>query len=433
MALTRYTSQGRIFHGWYIVAVAIIASAMASFGNYTIGPFVNPMASGLNVSRTAFSWGLTVHSIVSNAVGPILGPIVDRKHGGLLVMSVGGILLGVSLIIISQVTNIWQFNLVFGVLAGVASTAVGTNLITPTIISKWFIRKRGRALAIAAVGNNVGGLILTPLAAFIIVNFGWRDAWVVFGTIALVTIAPLATLFIRRAPEDIGLFPDGEDYVERERSALGGKASLATDYDWSLAQAVRTPSLWLIILSCTLGGFGLGGLPGHVLPALTDKGYSMTFAAGMVTLFSAIVILIKPVWGFLGEKIQVRYLMAASFVVAAFGMLLLIVINEGFIIVLFPVIYALGVSAYMPLTNLIWANYFGRASLGTIRGVLSPIMLVSMSFSPVLTGYVFDSSGTYNMAFIMFAICYILAAVSIFLARRPNLPEEYIGVGIVPR
>ena len=95
---------------------------------------------------------------------------------------------------------------------------------------------------------------------------------------------------------------------------------------------------------------------------------------------------------------------------------------------LFPIIYALGVSGYMPLTNLIWANYFGRASLGTIRGVLSPIMLVSMSFSPVLTGYVFDSSGTYNMAFIIFAICYILAAGSIFLARRPDTPKEYIKV-----
>ena len=210
-------------------------------------------------------------------------------------MVFGGIVLGVGLILIVAVAHLWQFYLLFGVVSGIANMAVGPNLVTPTIIAKWFIRRRGRALALAAVGNNVGGLVLIPLAAFIILHFGWREAWVVIGVLTILSIVPLSALFIRRMPEDVGLLPDGDAHKQSAdvSEVEVTQASLSTEYDWTLGEALRTPALWLIIAAHTIGGVGLSGLPMHLIPALTDKGYSSTYAATLITVFSFIVIASK--------------------------------------------------------------------------------------------------------------------------------------------
>ena len=425
MALTRGTSRGRLFHGWYIVMVAIIANATASIGNYGFGPFVKPMRDSLGWSRTSISWALTIRVFLNMFAGPVMGTLVDRKHGAMLLMMGGGIVLGAALMLTSAVRELWQFYLLFGIVSGLASMAVGPELITPTIISKWFVRQRGRAIAISSTGNNVGGVIFIPLTAFIILNFGWREAWLMLGVIAFLLIAPLSGLFIRRTPEDIGLLPDGDAYLQvPDITVPNRRTDLATQHDWTFGEAVRTPSLWLIVAAMSFSGMGLGGLPIHVIPALTDKGYTTAYAAALITLFSIVVIVAKPIWGLLGERIQVRYLMVGCFTISLVGMLLIVVVESGPIILLFPIVYGIGVSAFAPLMSLIWANYFGRASLGTIRGAFLPVTQVTSAFGPVFAGFIFDTTGSYDPAFITFALCYAVSGVAIFMARRPRTLSE---------
>ena len=113
MALVRITSRGRVFHGWYIVMVAFVTYVTVGIGNYAIGLFFKPMGDTLGWSRTAISWGVTIKSVLSMLLGPFLGPIVDRKHGALLLMVGGGALMGASLVLIAQVSQLWQFYLLF--------------------------------------------------------------------------------------------------------------------------------------------------------------------------------------------------------------------------------------------------------------------------------------------------------------------------------
>ena len=427
MALTRCTSRGRVFHGWYIVMVAIIANATASIGNYSFGPFVKPMSDSLGWSRTSISWALTIRVAVNTISGPLVGPIVDLRHGAMTLMMGGGIVVGLALMFISEVRELWQFYLLFGVISGFATMAVGPELISPTIISKWFVRQRGRALAISSTGNNVGGVVFIPLTAFIILNFGWREAWLIVGIVAFILIAPLSGLFVRRTPEDIGLLPDGDTYHQGpDKTAPFRRTALATTHDWTLGEAVRTPSLWLIVIAMSLSGMGLGGLPIHVIPALIDKGYTTAYASALITLFSIVVIVGKPIWGLLAERIQVRYLMVVCFAISAVGMLLILVIESGSLIILFPIIYGIGVSAFAPLMSLIWANYFGRASLGAIRGTFLPMTQVTSAFGPVFAGLIFDATGSYGPAFLTFTVCYAVSGVAIFLARRPAAPSEML-------
>ena len=348
------------------------------------------------------------------------------KHGAMILMMGGGIVLGAALMLISGVRELWQFYLLFGVVSGFATMAVGPQLISPTIISKWFIRQRGRAIAISSTGNNVGGVVFIPLTAFIILNFGWREAWLMLGVIAFLLIAPLSALFVRRTPEDIGLSPDGDEFPQGPDLISTSRTDLATKHDWTLREAARAPALWLIVTAMSISGMGLGGLPIHVIPALTDSGYSTAYASALITLFSIIVIVAKPIWGLLGERIQVRYLMVTSFAISAVGMFLIVLIKSGPTILLFPIIYGVGVSAFAPLMSLIWANYFGRASLGTIRGTFLPITQVTSAFGPVFAGFIFDATGSYAPAFITFTVCYALSGVAIFLARRPTAPGEML-------
>ena len=433
MALAHITSRGRIFHGWYIVAVAAIAGASSGVLGYSFGLFFNPMRASLGWSRTSISWAVTIRSAVNMLTGPVYGPIVDRKHGAMILMVAGGVVLGLSMMLTAAMNELWQFYLLIGVAYGLAMGAEGSQIVAPVIVSKWFIRRRGRALAIVTLGPNIGNIIFIPAAALIIVHLGWRAAWFWSGVVALVLVAPLSALFIRRTPEDIGLLPDGDTHHhEPETPGNSDGPDLATEYDWTFRQAVRTPALWLMITAFAISGAGLGGFLVHVIPALTDKGYSTAYATVLIAVLSANVMVAKMVWGFLGERIQVRYLMMVSFALAAVGIYLVVLVDSGPLILLVPLIYGFGGGGFAPLSSLMWANYFGRGSLGTIRGVFLPLTQIISAFSPVFAGAIFESEGSYDVAFVVFALCFAFSAVAIYLARPPELAPAQEGHGGIP-
>ena len=424
MAPVGIVSRGRVFHGWYIVAISAIAGAASGVVIYSFGLFFDPMDESLGWSRTTVSLALTIMMLTGMIMTPVFGPIVDRKHGAMILMVGGGVVLGVSLMLTSQVTRLWQFYLLIGVAYGMSATAIGPQIVTPTVIAKWFIRMRGRAIAIVSMGQNAGAVVFVPLTAFIIVNFGWRDAWFVLGIVGFVLVVPLSALFVRRTPEDVGLLPDGVEFHNRfEIPKSVARPDLATEHDWTLREAARTPALWLIVGGTAISGAGGGGFLPHVIPALTDKGYSTAVATTLLAVFSILIVVTKMMWGILGERIQVRYLLAASYIVAAATMLVMVLVDGGPLIMLFPVLYAVGGGAMAPLSGLMWANYFGRGSLGAIRGVFLPVTQVLGAVSPVFAGYVFDITGSYDKAFLVFGICFAVGAVVMLLAKRPGALE----------
>ena len=214
-------SRGKVFHGWYIVAISAIAGAASSVVVYSFGLFFDPMHESLGWSRTTVSLALTIMILTGMIMSPVFGPIVDRKHGAMILMVGGGVVLGVSLMLTSQVTQIWQFYFLIGVAYGMSATAIGPQIVTPTVIAKWFIRMRGRAIAIVSMGQNAGAVVFVPLTAFIIVGFGWRDAWFVLGIVAFILVVPLSALFVRRTPEDVQLVPDGVESHDRSEIPRG--------------------------------------------------------------------------------------------------------------------------------------------------------------------------------------------------------------------
>lgn len=416
-----------MFRGWHIVIVASITGAASGVVTYTFGLFFEPVQESLGWSRTAISLALTIRTVTGMAANPIFGPIVDRKHGAVVLMTGGGFVLGISLILTSFVTQLWQFYLLIGVAYGLSVVCLSPQVITPSVISKWFVRMRGRAIAIVTLGHNIGAVIFLPLTAFIIIHFGWRAAWLVLGIVGLVLVVPPSLLFVRRTPEDIGLLPDNGQKLDDDRndSKQLVQSSLSTEHDWTIGEAVRTSALWLMVMGFTISGAGLGGFLPHVIPALTDKGYSTPLATALVTIFSVLVVVTKMIWGILGERIQVRYLIAGSYFAATVTMFMMLVVHSGPLIILFPILYSVGGGGYAPLSSLMWANYFGRGSLGTIRGVFFPVTQILGAISPVFAGYIFDTRGSYDIAFAAFGICFALGGITMLLAKPPVHPVEH--------
>lgn len=419
------------FYGWYIVGVALVAQFVA-VGTQTFAStvFLKPMTEDLDWTRSQFSAVQTVSTVVMGVVGFVIGALIDRR-GPRLLMLIGGLVCGAALIATSQVNELWQFYLARGVAQTVGNAMLGSLVVNVTI-SKWFIARRGMAVAIASAGVSLGGVLMTPLLSFVVDHWGWRDAWTALGVMVWLLIVPSAYV-IRRAPEDYGLHPDGLTPEEATRLSAGKKLSSVSEIQWTRTEAIRTKTIWLIILAYGIANIGIGALLLHLFPFLTDHGWTRSQAAFIYSIQAWVALLSKPVWGVLMDRFHPRYLSAFGFVVAAMGVIAILgaARSEAQLpMILAMALWGLGIGGAIPLQETVWANYFGRQHLGTIRAVAMPFSIIFGAGGPLLAGVLYDSSGSYTVAFLLMAGFWIAGFFLILLARPPLHPTKVVGRGV---
>ena len=247
-----------------------------------------------------------------------------------------------------------------------------------------------------------------------------------------------ALIFLRRRPEDIGLWPDGkslapkrdQEKVQTHRETNAPSKSIL-DPEWTRAQALRTRSFWvLVLLNCILLFCG-GGVNFHVYPFLTDMGVSGETAVLAVSIMAICGALGGLVWGFLTEKSSSKLLLSIE--VGLGGLIFLTffwVIKAGMIwtvgigfIFIFVGIYGFSFGGIYPLLSIIWAEFFGRASLGSIQGVVNPFRLTANATGPLFGAVCFDFFGSYTFPFLTFSILYLLSvAIGLSLKTPCFLP-----------
>ncbi len=426
MKISRQQRKPRYFYGWNIVAGSFFAHWMgAAIGVPEFGLFFKPMSKELGWTRAVTTVPLVMRNVLARFSGPIVGPLVDR-FGPRYLMTVGAILAGAGTMLMSKTNSWWQFFLFFSVIGAIGNAGLG-NLVTSTTIAKWFVRKRGRATGIAATGINVGEAVMTPVTYLLIDALGWRKAWMVLGLIPWLIIAPASFLLMRRAPEDMGLRPDGdppqEEATLRSDAAASYQRPVLDEYAWTPNAAFRTPTLWMLIIATNLAALSVGGVMVHQLPFLTDQGLSPGVAALTLTTYAIFAIPSKLIWGFLAERIHIRYLAAASLLGSAAGLLILLQTNTFVEAIAFGVVYGSTRGAWAVVQSLIWADYFGRHFLGSIRGYAEPIQLFSTVGGPLFAAFVFDSTESYHFAFSIFVATYVVGALLILATRTPVPPR----------
>jgi MFS family permease len=422
-ARAQATNETRFFYGWVIVGVGFLAHIASAFSiSSTLAVFLKPLSQDLGLSRGAFSLIRSGEILIGAATAPVIGTLLDR-HGGKWLMAAGGLVSGVGFLLLGQVRDFWQFAIVRWLLVSPGDMLMGSMVVNVSI-SQWFVRMRGRALALAGMGHGLAKVCMPVAAASLILYAGWRGAWVVFGVITLVLVVGPALIFMRRRPEDMGLLPDGGTSATPESGSASrpGKAkarsSAADDIVWTRREALGTSAFWLIVITFGVSHVGVTGLNLHVFSYVSDQGHPTMVAAFVMSIIAVMQFSTPMGWGLLAERINVARLIMAKFLVQAVGILLalsnpaLASLYAGFFL------YGIGMGGTAILAEIIWADYFGRTSLGKIRGMGSLITSAFSAGGPPFFGLLFDATQSYNLSFSIF-IGMLFASAGLSLLLRP--------------
>ena len=415
------TGRPRYFYGWKIVGAAFLSRFSFASGNASVlGLFFTPLNSEFGWSRTAISAVLSLARLFEGLTSPLLGPIIDR-YGPRIPMVIGGILLSLGFVGLSLMANLWQFYLIRGVLmaAGFALTGM---LVTNTAVSNWFIRRRGRAIATAGMGTNTGMLIIAPVTVGIIAVWGWQTAWLFFAVLAWIVVVIPSAILMRRRPEDIGLQPDGDlppdSKAPNDPSRRGTTA--AREAVWSRREVMRTPAFWLLIIGISSSMLAFQGVNISIAPYAEDLGLGAANIAAVLMVRSLATLAVAPVWGILSERVDSPPIRISPFFIQMLASAFLALADRGVMLWLGVVFYGAGFSGMMIVQEVIWANYYGRLTLGTVRSTSLPLQVLIAGAGPVLINVVFDIVGSYRPAYAAFIGLYLLAALLVWFARPPE-------------
>ncbi|MBI4201879.1 MAG: MFS transporter [Chloroflexi bacterium] len=418
-AVLRRGRLGRVYYGWYIVAVFFLAECItAGAGTFTFSLYLKPMSQDLGWSLSALVAGVSIRGVLGAlVVQPIVGRLMDR-FGPRWIVATGALVAGAALISLAWLEHLWHWYLAYGAAGPLGFGLLGA-LISHATVAKWFIEKRGRATAIVSFGIGFGGFTMTPVTGLIIHTLGWRAAWVIFGSLMWLLLLPTALLILRRSPEDLGLLPDGKASMD-ERTTRG--PAVAHEVSWTAAEALRTKTLWFMVMAFAANGMALSPILTHQAVYLSDLQFSEGVVTSTVTLFALISASAQLFWGRLAERYPIQRLVVLSFLIAAVGVLFLLALSVQptlVFVALYLAVYG-STRAVAALTGLAYANYWGRGFLGTIRGTTAPFNIVNQIGGPLLAAFIYDVTGEYTIAFTLSIVLFLAAALLMVFARPPQ-------------
>lgn len=409
-------NRPRIFYGyWILVAAFLISLVYAGSVTYVFGFFVKPLQLELGWGRGEIMLGFMLYALAGGLASPPAGWLVDR-FGGRKVVLVCAVLSGALFCLFALVNDLWLFLLLWAV-NGAASAGTG-SVPTSSMVTNWFVRRRGLAIGIMAAGVGVGGLVFVPLVnSGLMPALGWRGTFIALGIINGLVIAPLAAFVMKDRPSEMGLNPDGA-----EGSALTYSAEKAPSHgNLPLKSALGTAAFWLIAAGFLFGGFSQAGVLQNQAPYLGDARVDpglVSLALGTVGLFSMFG---KIFFGWLCQRINPKYGWAIGVTLQASAAVVLMNISAGGrpeLIWLYAVLFGLGVGGWLPSMSLLISSGFGLASYGAIFGAISLVFGIGQALGPLTAGYLYDGTGSYHLAILIFIGCYAAAALSMLLIRR---------------
>ena len=419
----------KIFYGYWLVLAAFLAQFISiGMYSYVLGSFMTPMIDELGWSRADFTLTRTIGQVVMAGVGVFIGSRVDQ-FGGRPIMLVGTTILAISMACHSLVEDLWVWWVLNGVVLTVGCAMVG-NLVVNVTLSKWFVLNRGKAIAFAAMGVSMGGIIITPLSTWLVDNLGWREAWLWLALMTAVISYPVAFM-MRKAPEHYGLVPDG---VRGEAADVASARAAAEDaHTYTRAQALRTFSFYALVTAFGFFTINIVVLILQTVPYLTDNGFDRNQAAFAMLVASVPALVSKPIWGYLIDRSPAKPLAALSASVTGLSLFLIVfAVEQQQLLWIYGayVVLGLGWGGMIPMQEVIWASFFGRKHIGAIRGAGMPFALALGAIAPWAVSYYHDIAGDYGGALLVVAALNVLSGVLIYLVPPPSRsPQAKVAAG----
>jgi MFS family permease len=406
----------RLFYGWYIaVAGAGTNCVVLGITQFGFGVFIEAFRVTFGWSVTAIALGYSIRTLEQGIFAPFTGYIADRV--GPRRMAVTGVtIIALSLLLFSQATTLPIYYAASVVMA-LGQSIGGANAFTLAIM-RWFVRRRGNAMSVITTGNGFGYFATLALAA-LLAALGLHDAFLVLGAIVFFVGLPLA-LVIRDRPEDMGLAPDGDSPVSAKTDAASGKVNVHSASGSGVREALRTPAFYLLVLAMSAGSAAQLVWIVFQVPHLVAQGFSITFVGAQAALYGMIAIPLRWGVGWLGDTFgRARvYMIAVTLEGIGLCFLAFVTPERWWLFIPFYLTFGLGHCGWLVLSNTLAADTFGAKNFATIRGLLNTFSIPVSIVLPLCMGFVFDTQGNYQMAYVGVAVLVVTGALSLSFMKK---------------
>lgn len=402
------SGRRRPYYGWILVW-ALGITTVVSYGTtqYLFGVLVVPIQHDLGWSRASLSGAFSLAFLVSGGLGVPIGRLVDR-HGARWLMTGGSVLGAACLALLSRVDQQWQFYALWAGGLGVAM-ALTFYPVTFTVITNWFVRRRGSAMALLTLLGGFASVIFYPLAGALIAAYGWRPALLVMAALQLAVCVPIHAAVVRRHPEDHGLLPDGD-----RGAAISTGGPLPGH---RLGEALGRPAFWTLTASTGLALMAHAVVLAHQVPYLIGRGFDPVFAAAVAGLLGVASLPARLVLNLLSDRFGAKVLLAASTALQAVGVVLLMTAapGAGLLLWVYIGVYGFAFGAVSPLRASVMAEQFGRRAFGAITATQGVPVAVLGAVGPLAAGALYDRSGNYSLALSLTVAAFVVSVAALLL------------------
>ncbi len=387
---------------------------------WSFGLYVGPLEDEFGWSRAGVSLGFSISLLISGLIAPLIGRWIDR-YGPRRVILIGATLTAASYVLLAFTDSLWQWY----VFSSINAVFRQMMFFMPfqALVTRWFDRKRGVAVGILATGFSMGGFIVVPIMRVVIDTWGWDGSFVFAGIIITAVFVPLSLVLIRDHPAQVGANVDGDPTPHDAPTRATGMTGVA---GVTVRTALGTPLFWAIAFALMFFFYGMFGWMVHAVPFYESVGISPGWAAALISIAAGGGIFSRLAFGFLADRISSIEL--ASMVLALFlaGAMLTLLATGGSVVglVIFIALWVVGSGGGPMIEPLLLTRSFGVRHFASILGVVAVVETVGQVLSPTAAGAIFDATGSYDWALVMFASVILGSLVLFWVAAR--LPRPMI-------
>jgi MFS family permease len=399
-------SRPRFFYG-YVIILAAFFIIFAAYGvRFSFGVFFKPMAADLGCSSATTSLVYSISMFLEGIFSLVMGGLADR-HGPRIILTISSILVGLGYCLMPLVHSTWQLFLFYSLILGVGMGGIFVPVVSMT--ARWFTARRNLMTGLVSSGAGIGTLVIPPISAYLIKSYGWRTTFIIMGILILVVVL-IAAQFLKRDPSKIGQLPFGETPAAEKGPAVPVKG-------YTFQQTLRMPQFWVLFIMIFWYGFYSSSFNVHIVPDAINAGMSSTIAASILSVSGGLLVVGRLILGSAADRIGNKRIFIFGFILSALALVWISLLQAHWAFFLFAVLIGFSQGGIGTSQSPIAASLFGLKAHGLIFGCIGFGYTLGSAVGPYFTGYLFDLTASYHLAFIICAVTSVISLGFAFFLR----------------
>ncbi|OIJ13831.1 hypothetical protein BKP35_08625 [Anaerobacillus arseniciselenatis] len=406
-------SKQSFYYGWVIVGVAFLMLFITSGIIMTFGVFVETMTGELSWSKTGISIGIAMFMLIQGLLSPYIGSLVDQ-YGPRKVISIGVLCLAIVVGLISTVSALWHFILLYGVLAALAYTT--TTLVTGSaLVARWFEKKRGLAIGITMSGFPLGPMVFSPFITYLVLTFGWRQSFILLGLIIGLVLFPIILFLVKDSP-----------LSEEEQEAEKAKQSQMPPLKYR-ELIKQSPYLKLAGAYFTCG-FTMSIISNHYHGHTVNEGFSLIIGSNTLALMAILAFAGTILSGYVSDFIGRNYVLSLVYFLRGAAFLTIAFAPNLTVLIIAAVLFGISWTSTGPLTSALSGQIWGVKQMGKVFGAIFLVHQIGASLGALLGGIIFDHTHSYFWLFILGGVLLFVGTALTYTVKEQNISNKNVKV-----